>query len=201
MLVRAPQLFHSIKPDESVEVFIELVNEGTRHLDNVRVEADVPLNWSESIAPPVVEFLDINEEHRIALEFTPPEDVSPGRYEVRVRTTSLSDDLPIKGEDKTVTIQVEPEANIIGISLLILFILALVVGIVVFGIRLSRRVAAEKSFAWPPLKDPLPLFGPDSRPLSCPLGMALPRASPQPCRPSGSPESPRPIPRTASGPE
>ncbi len=139
LLVRAPQLFHSIKPDETIEVYIELVNEGTRHLDNVRVEADVPLNWSESIAPPVVEFLDINEEHRIALEFTPPEDVSPGRYEVRVRTTSLSDDLPISGEDKTVTIQVEQEANIIGISLLILFILALVVGIVVFGIRLSRR--------------------------------------------------------------
>lgn len=139
MLVRAPQLFHSIKPDEVVRVYIELVNEGTRHLDNVNVEADVPLNWSETIEPPVVEMLGISEERRIDLEFTPPEGVSPGRYEVRVRTSSLSDDLPIKGEDKTVTIQVQQEANVIGIAVLILFILALVVGIVVFGIRLSRR--------------------------------------------------------------
>ncbi len=139
ILVRAPQLFHTIKPDETVEVNVEVVNEGTRRLDNVRIEADLPLNWTDTIDPAVIEKLDINEEQRVGLGFTPPEDISPGRYEIRIRTTSLSDDQPIEGEDKTVTIQVEQEANIFGTFLLILVIVGLVVGIVIFGIRLSRR--------------------------------------------------------------
>ena len=139
ILVRAPQLFHTIKPDETVEVNIEVVNEGTRRLDNVRIEADLPLNWTDAISPEVIEKLDINEERRINLAFTPPDDISPGRYEIRIRTTSLSDNQPIEGEDKTLTIQVEQEANVLGTFLLVLMIFGLVVGMVVFGIRLSRR--------------------------------------------------------------
>ena len=139
ILVRAPQLYYTIKPNETVSVNLEVVNEGTRSLNNVRVEADPPLNWTDTINPDVIQSLDINEERRIQMTFSPSENVTPGRYEVRVQTTSLSDDLPIRGEDKTVTIQIEPEANILGTLLLVLLILGLVVGIVVFGIRLSRR--------------------------------------------------------------
>ncbi|MFQ5568709.1 MAG: NEW3 domain-containing protein [Rhodothermales bacterium] len=139
ILVRAPQLFHTIKPDETVDVNVEIVNEGTRRLDNVRIEADLPLNWTDVIEPDVVEKLDINEEQRVQLRFTPPEDIAPGRYEIRIRTTSLSDNQPIEGEDKTVTIEVEQKANVLGTFFLIFVIVGLVVGIVVFGIRLSRR--------------------------------------------------------------
>ena len=139
ILVRAPQLYFTIKPDEVVTVNLDVVNEGTRSLNNVRVEAEPPLNWTDSINPDVIQSLDINEERRIQLTFTPEENVSPGRYEVRVETTSLSDDLPINGEDKTVTIQIEPEANVLGTALLVLLIVGLVIGIVIFGIRLSRR--------------------------------------------------------------
>ena len=46
LLVRAPQLFYSIKPDETVSMNIELVNEGSRSLNNVEIEADPPLNWT-----------------------------------------------------------------------------------------------------------------------------------------------------------
>lgn len=139
ILVRAPQLSFTIKPDEEVTVNLEVVNEGTRSLNNVRVEADPPLNWTDEINPEVIQTLDINEEQQIQLRFKPAPDVSPGRYEVRVQTTSLSDDLPIRGEDKTITIQIEAEANVFGTLIVVLLILGLVMAIVIFGIRLSRR--------------------------------------------------------------
>ncbi|MCG8608861.1 NEW3 domain-containing protein, partial [bacterium] len=139
LLVRAPQLFHSIKPNETVSVGIELVNEGTRRLDNIEIEADPPLNWIKQIEPSLVPALDISKERRVDLSFTPPADVAVGRYEVRVRTTSLSDNQPIAGEDKTITIEVQPEANVLGTAIIVLLILGLVVGIVLFGVRLSRR--------------------------------------------------------------
>jgi len=139
LLVRAPQLFYSIKPDETVSMNIELINEGSRHLNNVEIEADPPLNWTKQVEPAIVPVLQISEEKRIDLSFTPPADVAVGRYEVRIRTSSLSDDQPISGEDKTVTIEIKPETNILGTAIIILLIVGLVLGIVIYGIRLSRR--------------------------------------------------------------
>jgi uncharacterized membrane protein len=139
LLVRAQQLFHSIKPDGTIQLNIELVNEGTRRLDNVKIEADVPLNWTKKIDPTVLQSLDIFEEKRVVLEFTPPSGIATGRYEIRLRTTALSDNQPVNGEDKTVTAEIQPETNVFGTIVIILLILGVIGGIVWYGIKLSKR--------------------------------------------------------------
>ena len=139
LMVRAQVLTYTIKPDQSVSVSIDIVNEGSRRLDNIRVVADPPLNWDDVVEPDVIPQLAIAQENKVTITLTPPPGVAPGNYDVRVRTTSLSEDLPIRGEDKTITIKVEQEANIFGTAVIVLLIVGLVTGIVVFGIRLSRR--------------------------------------------------------------
>ena len=118
---------------------IDLVNEGSRRLDNVEIEADTPLNWEKNIVPNLLNSLEIREEKRIKLYFTPPVGISVGRYEFRIRTSSLSDDQPVNGEDKIVTVEIQAETNILWTVILILMILGIIVGIVIFGIRLSRK--------------------------------------------------------------
>lgn len=139
LLVRAPQLFRSIKPDEIVDVAIDVVNEGTRRLDNVVMEVDPPLGWTKKIEPALISSLAVGDEQRIKLSITPAEDVSVGRYEIRVRTSALSDNQPVNGEDKTVSVEVQTKASIAGTGLILLLIVGVIAGIVVFGIRLSRR--------------------------------------------------------------
>ncbi len=139
LLVRAPQLFHSIKADATAEMTIELVNEGTRRLDNVQVKVDQPLNWSKTIEPTVIQTLGIGEEKQVRLSFTPPPTAEVGKYEMRVQASALSENQPINGEDKSVTIEIQPDASFFGTALLVLLMLGLVAGIVVFGIRLSKR--------------------------------------------------------------
>ena len=139
ILVRAPQLFHTIDAGGSVQLAIEVVNEGTRRLDNVEVKVEAPFDWQERVEPELISTLEINQEARIEIIITPPADIIPGRYEVRVRTTSLTDDLPIRGEDKTITVQITQQANVYGTLIIVLLIIGLVLGIVIFGIRLSRR--------------------------------------------------------------
>jgi CHASE3 domain sensor protein len=51
----------------------------------------------------------------------------------------LSDNVPVNAEDKTVTVEIAAETNVFGTVLLVVLILALVAGIVVLGIRLSRK--------------------------------------------------------------
>jgi uncharacterized membrane protein len=140
LLVKAQQLFFSIKPDETVEIPIELVNDGTRSLNNVEIDvADEPLNWDHVIEPKNIDTLNVSEEKRAIIKIIPSDDVSPGRYPVRIATTSLSDDLPIAGEDKNITIEIKAETNLLGMIIILLLILGLVGGMVIFGIRLSRR--------------------------------------------------------------
>ena len=114
LIVKAPQLYFSILPGEEIEVPINLVNEGTRRIDNIEFELDVPLNWQKSVEPLVIESLDIRDEKRAVLKFTPPDDVSVGKYEMRLKTTAYSNNQPIKAEDKTISVSIAAEANIRG---------------------------------------------------------------------------------------
>lgn len=139
LMVRAPQLYHSILADESVEMTIELINEGSRRLDHIEIKADLPLNWTKEITPTRLTSLDIGEEARITLKFTPPRDIAVGKYEVRIQTSGLSSGQPVDGSDKIATVEIRSKANIIGTASIVVFILAVVGGIVTYGIRLSRK--------------------------------------------------------------
>lgn len=139
LLVRAPQLFHSIYEDGTAKMVIDLVNEGSRRLDNIEVKVDQPLHWSKTIEPAIISSLGIGEEKQVKLAFTPPPGVSVGRYEMRVRTSALSDNQPVNGEDKSVTVEIQAGANVVGTAVIVLLIVGLVGGIVVYGMKLAKR--------------------------------------------------------------
>lgn len=139
LLVRAPQLYYAIPSDGSVDMNLDLVNEGSHRLDNIEVKSDLPLNWQREITPATVTKLDIGGEQRVSLKIKPAADVAAGKYEVRLRSTGQSNGQPVNGEDKSVTVEILPDSNFVGSALLLLLIVGLVAGIVIFGIRLSRR--------------------------------------------------------------
>jgi hypothetical protein len=139
LLVRAPQLYFTVKPDGKVEMTVDVVNEGTRRLDNVKVDVDLPLNWTKTVEPQMIPKLDIDEDHRVTITAIPPKGISVGRYELRLRTSGLSDNEPVNAEDKTVTAEILAETSVIGTILLVAAILGLIGGMVMFGIRLSKR--------------------------------------------------------------
>jgi len=139
LLVRSRQLFHSIQSDNIVEMSIDIVNEGSRRLDNIELRADLPPDWDKEISPLSIPQLAIAGESRVNITIIPPENISPGKYEVRLQTSATSGGQPVLGLDKTVTIEIRPETNVFGTILLVLAIIGLVGGIVVYGIRLSRK--------------------------------------------------------------
>jgi uncharacterized membrane protein len=139
LLVRAPQLFSSIKSDGVVDMTVTLFNEGSRRIDNIEVSVDQPLNWKKEIQPSVISSLEIGAEQQVHFRFIPPSDISVGRYDMRLRTSGMSDNQPVNGEDKTITIEIQAGANIFGTILVVLSIVGLVTGMVIFGIKLSRR--------------------------------------------------------------
>lgn len=139
LAIKAPQLYSEASGAAPVEFTFRMVNEGSRRLDNIEFELDAPFEWEKRVEPAIVENLGVREEQTIKIYLTPPEGISVGRYEARLRSTALSDNQPVNAEDKTFTVQVAAEANVLGTSLLLLVIIGLVGGLVFFGIKLSRK--------------------------------------------------------------
>lgn len=139
LLIKAQQLYFETGAGSKVTASIELVNEGSRRLDNTQVKLDLPLNWTGKVNPDVLSSLAISEEKRMNIEITPPADVAAGRYEIRLRTSSLSDNQPITGEDKIITVEIRAETNVFAVAAIVILIIGLIGGIVAFGIKLSRK--------------------------------------------------------------
>lgn len=139
LLVKAPQLYHAIDPGEPLTLTLDVKNEGTRRLDNIELEIDPPLNWQYQVTPKIVSTLEIGEQQPVEVQITPAPATTVGKYELRVRTTSFSDNQPIAAEDKTYTIEVLPQTNVLLTLVIVLLILGLVSGLVIFGVRLSKK--------------------------------------------------------------
>ena len=137
--VRAPSLYHEITVGDSVIMDVTVRNDGTRRLDNIKIESDNPLNWRSVIEPDLIRTLDPEKEEIVRLTFIPPSDVGVGAQEVKIKTEALADNRRVQTEDKTVRIQVQARTPILWTAVLILFLIGLVLGIVIFGIKISRR--------------------------------------------------------------
>ena len=139
LVVQAPQLYESVQGRNEIPFTIQLLNEGTRRIDNIEFKVDVPLGWEKRMDPEIISSLNIREEITVRLYVLPPEDISVGRYEVRMKTTGLSENQPVAGEDKVFTVQKVAEANTTSTVIILALILALVATVVYFGVKLSKK--------------------------------------------------------------
>jgi len=137
--VLAPNLYHDIKPDEIAQMELTIRNAGTRRLDNIKLETDTPLGWRSEIQPEVITTMEPEEEIYVDLAFIPPTDVSVGDYEMTLRTRMMGARRRVEPDDKTIRIHVSGRVKILGTMVLIFLLVGLMVGIVVFGVKLSRR--------------------------------------------------------------
>lgn len=139
LLVKAPKLYYATTESEPVEASLEIRNDGSRRLDNIKFEVDLPLEWKKDIQPLTIPSVQVNEESVVKFKFYPPENVAVGKYEVRIRTSSVSENQPVNAEDKVITIEVQAGSNVLGTLALIVLILGIIGGIVWFGIKLTRK--------------------------------------------------------------
>ena len=137
--VQAVNLYHEIRVGENVNMEVRVKNAGTRKLNNIRVYSDLPLNWRSEIQPELIASLEQDKEVVVTIKFLPPADVAVGDYEPKIKTECSADNRKVESEDKIVRVHVASKTNVLGISLLVLLLVGLLVGIVVFGIKLTRR--------------------------------------------------------------
>jgi uncharacterized membrane protein len=139
IVVRAASLYHEIKAGDSLVMRITVINDGTRALDNIQIATENPLNWKTVIIPDIITTLSPGKEQEVELRILPPGDVQVGAQELKIKTNATADNRTVKTEDKTLRIQVEARAPVFGTIILIVLLLGVLLGIVLFGIRMSKR--------------------------------------------------------------
>ena len=137
--VRATNLYHEISAGDSVTMNITVRNAGTRRLDNIRITTDNPLGWRTTVSPDLIRTLDPERETTVHISISPPKDGGVGAQEVKIKTEALADNRKVETEDKTIRIQVNAKTSVFGTVMLLLALIGIIVGLVWFGIKLSRR--------------------------------------------------------------
>jgi hypothetical protein len=139
ILVKAPSLYAEIKVGDKYSTKITVKNDGTRELNNIKVLTDNPLNWKSEIKPEIIPSLAQGKEVEVSINIIPPDDVNVGAQEIKIKTEAMANNKRVESDDKTLRIQVEAKTPIFSTILLILLLVGVLVGIVVFGIKISKR--------------------------------------------------------------
>ncbi|OGF97233.1 MAG: hypothetical protein A2Z06_00395 [Candidatus Glassbacteria bacterium RBG_16_58_8] len=137
--VKAQNLYHEIDPSDLVTMDIVIRNIGTRRLDNISITTDLPYNWRSSVSPDLIRLLHPGKEEVVKVSFYPPEGLEVGDYEAKIKTNAMANNRPVETEDKRVRIHVRAPTHLFGNIALGLSIVGVLLAIVIFGIRLSRR--------------------------------------------------------------
>jgi hypothetical protein len=137
--VSAPSLYQEIRVGEQVDLNLTVKNTGTRVVHNIHVSTENPLNWRTALTPDTVAKLEPNQEEIVHVKIMPPTDVGVGDYEVKIKTDAISNNRKVPTQDQSDRIHVMAPPNVLATAGLVGLLLALVGGIVVFGIRLTRR--------------------------------------------------------------
>ncbi len=137
--VKTLNLYHEIDPGENVAMNIVVRNTGTRRLDNIVIDTDLPYDWRSSISPDIIEALNPDKEVEVRITFYPPEGLGMGDYEAKIKTNAMANNRPVETEDKRVRFHIRSETNTVGNVLLGLSIIGILLALVIFGVRLSRR--------------------------------------------------------------
>ncbi len=137
--LRVPSFYYEIYPSDSIIMNITVRNVGSRRLDNIKISADIPANWKIKVTPNLIRTLDPEKEQQIHITVIQSFKNCVGAHEIRINAEALTDNRKVSAEEKTIRIQVNAATPIWGTLILLVVLIGMIVGSVIFGLKLSRR--------------------------------------------------------------
>lgn len=137
--ILVPNLFKEIKQGENAAVKFSILNSGTLPLRRVTPKLDLPLEWEGELSPAEAEVINGGDKTMFTANIRPPKEVGVGEYTMKMTTDGHSGVETIEAPPKDMTIRVAAVSNITGTVVLVALLVALVIGIAIASIKISRR--------------------------------------------------------------
>jgi hypothetical protein len=132
-------LYTEIKPQDEVLIQADLHNDGTLTLFNVTPEISPPLRWEAEVEPQVIERMLPTEKKTVRIRLRPGAEVGVGEYEAQVEARGQSGSETIEALEKRIKVRINAQSSFTTTLMLVGGLVVLIVGIMIFGVRLSRR--------------------------------------------------------------
>ena len=133
--------YHEVGSGDPITLRVDLFNPGTLRVTDVRVDVAVPLGWTYMMAPDGIEALMPGERGTMHITLNPGTSVEGvSEYDMRLFAQAVAGHgEKIEAMEEDIAVRLEPRATIWTSVLIITAMLCLVVALVVFTIRTSRR--------------------------------------------------------------
>ena len=131
--------YQEIRSGEKVSVRVDLYNTGTLEVLKAHLVLTPPLDWTWSSQPDTINRLLPGEKEPVNITLVPPEEIGVSEYDVRIEAAGYEGEERIEAQEKDITIRIEERANVIRNALIIGTVIALVIGVAVGSIKVSRR--------------------------------------------------------------
>ena len=118
---------------------IRLENEGMRPITNISAEIFLPAEWEYEITPQRVEILNPNERIPVEIKIKMPNNVLPGIYQIRYKMVGNSVNRNLQTTEIEFRAEVVKKTNILVILLSVILSLAVIIGAIVFIIKISKN--------------------------------------------------------------
>ena len=131
--------YQEIRTGEEVTVRVDLYNTGTLEVRRAHLVLTPPLDWTWSSQPETIDVIVPAEKEPVNITLVPPEGIGVSEYDVRIEAVAYEGEERVEAQEKDITIRVEERADVIRNALIIGAVIALVIGVAVGSIKVSRR--------------------------------------------------------------
>lgn len=131
--------YQEIRTGEDVLVRVDLLNTGTLQVERAHLVLTPPLDWTWTSDPDTIDRILPGEKEPVNITLTPPAGIGVSEYDVRIEAAGYEGLERIEAQEKDITIRVEESADVIRNALIIGAVIALVIGVAVGSIKVSRR--------------------------------------------------------------
>lgn len=131
--------YQEVKTGEVVQVKVDLLNSGTLEVEGACLVITPPLDWTYTSQPDTIPRIAPGEKEPLTITLTPPDGQGVSETTVRVEAQGHVGEERIEAQEKNLTIRVKASVNLLRNALIIGTVVALVVGVAVASIKVSRR--------------------------------------------------------------
>lgn len=117
----------------------KLVNTGTGVLNDVKLIFDKPGGWEIVSEPARLSGIAPGGEVKFQLKVSPGQDSGVGTYDLKIKARSEQEGVTVESSQKTLKVIIEGQTNTKAMSILAGMAVLLVVGIMIYTIRLSKK--------------------------------------------------------------
>ncbi|MEW6605992.1 MAG: NEW3 domain-containing protein [bacterium] len=137
--ILSSNFYYEVKPTQEAKIKIEVKNCGTLELKNIKIDITSPYEWRKNLTPEIIERIHPDKKQEVIISLVPPINVNVGEYEAKIKASCEVNNKEVKSPEKIVRINVKKEAKV-GVNLTLIGIISLImIAVVIFMIKITRR--------------------------------------------------------------